>query len=190
MTSIFHHPQCKPFIRHPLKSIKCFFVSLKWAYQRVKKGYCDQDLIYGVENWFFEMLPAMIDEIKREKNTIPLVFYDEVLKSFGLNPEEYWDHCNNDLYETYCDRVNAEAERRFHDILSRISFLLQEAVWWKCSKENSYEEKYSNAKSGSPDYEEIRKLYLEEENKLDEYREKCRREAVELLLKWSSYLDI
>lgn len=190
MTSIFHHPQCKPFIRHPLKSIKSFFVSLKWAYQRVKKGYCDQDLIYGVENWLLEMLPAMIDEIKMEKNTIPLVFYDDVIKSFGLDSCEYWDHCSNDLYEAYCDRVNAEAEKRFHDILSRISFLLREAVWWKCSKKNPYEEKYSKVKLDDPEYEEIRRRYYEEDSKLEEYRDQCKKEAVELLLKWSHYMEI
>ena len=60
MTSIFHHPYCKPFIRHPFESIKCFFISLKWAYQRVKKGYCDKDLLFGVENWLVEMLSGDI----------------------------------------------------------------------------------------------------------------------------------
>ena len=41
-----------------------------------------------------------------------------------------------------------------------------------------------------PEYEDIRNRYYEEENKLDEYREECKREAVELLLKWSGYLEI
>ena len=190
MTSLFYHPYCKPFFRHPFESIKCFFISLKWAYQRVKKGYCDKDLIFGVENWLLEMLPEVIEEIKREKTTLPLIFYDEVIKSFGLIPEEYWDHCNNDLYKTYHEQVDAESEKRWHDILSRISFLLQETVEWKCSKQNPCEEEYIKAKHNAPEYEEIRKRYYEEENKLEEYREQCKREAVELLLKWAHYMEI
>ena len=190
MTSIFHHPYCKPFIRHPFESIKCFFISLKWAYQRIKKGYCDQDLIYGVENWFLEMLPEVIDEIKREKTTVPLICYDEVIRSFGLNPEEYWDHCNNDLYRENHERVDAEAEKRWHDILSNISFLLREMVDWKCSKKNPYEEEYSKVKLNDPEYEEIRRRYYEEDDNLEEYRDQCKKEAVELLLKWSHYMEI
>ena len=77
MTSLFHHPYCKPFIRHPFKSIKCFFISLKWAYQRVKKGYCDRDLIFGVDNWLLELLPEMIGEIKEEKSGAPLAIYND-----------------------------------------------------------------------------------------------------------------
>ena len=189
MTSIFHHPHCKPFIRHPFESIKCFFISLKWAYQRVKKGYCDKDLLFGVKNWFPEMLPEVIDEIKKEKTTIPLICYDEVIKSFGLNPAEYWD-CSNDLHKKYCKQIDVEAEKRWHDILSRISFLLQETVDWKCSKKNPYEEKYGKAKLGDPEYEEIQKRYYEEDSKLDEYREQCKKEVVELLLMWADYLEI
>ena len=190
MTSIFYHPYCKPFIRHPFESIKCFFISLKWAYQRVKKGYCDKDLIFGVKNWFLEMLPEVIDEIKEEKGTLPLSICDEAIKSFGLDPVEYWDHCNNDLYKEYWERVEAEADRRWRDILTRISFLLRETVEWQCSKQNPYEERYSKAKLDDPEYEDIRNRYYEEENKLDEYRAECKREAVELLLKWSGYLEI
>ena len=190
MTSIFYHPHCKPFIRHPIESIKCFFISMKWAYQRVKKGYCDRDILFGVKNWFLEMLPEVIDEIRREKTTVPIICYDEVLKSFGLNPEEYWDYCNNDLHKENHERVDAEAKKRWHDILSRISFLLRETVEWKCYKQNPYEERYSKVKLDDPEYEGIRNRYREEENKLDEYREKCKKEAVELLLKWADYLEI
>ena len=97
MTSIFHHPYCKPFIRHPFESIKCFFISLKWAYQRVKKGYCDHDLIYGVENWLLEILPEAIDEVNREVYSVPLIIYDEVVESLG----EGADHSFTDMLEEF-----------------------------------------------------------------------------------------
>ena len=189
MTSIFHHPHCKPFVRHPFESIRCFFISLKWAYQRVKKGYCDKDLLFGVKNWFLEMLPEVIDEINKEDYRVPGMIHCEVIEEFGFSLEEYWNACNDNIRDIR-KQVDAEAEKRWHDILSRISFLLQETVDWKCSKKNPYEEKYGKAKLGGPEYEEIRKRYYEEDSKLDEYREQCKKEAVELLLEWADYLEI
>ena len=189
MTSIFHHPYCKPFIRHPIESIKCFFISLKWAYQRIKKGYCDQDLIYGLDNWLLEMLPEAIDEVNREVYGVPLIIYDEVVESMGLDIEAYRP-CDSDLFKKYHEQVEAESEKRWHDILSRISFLLRETVDWKCSKTNPYEDKYSKVKLNDPEYEEIRRRYYEEDSKLEEYRDQCKKEAVELLLKWSHYMEI
>ena len=189
MTSIFHHPYCKPFIRHPFESIKCFFISLKWAYQRVKKGYCDQDLIYGVGNWLLEMLPEVVDEVNRDVYSVPLIIHDEVVESLGLDIEEYRS-CDSDLFKKYHEQVEAESEKRWHDILSRISLLLRETVDWKCSKTNPYEEDYSKVKLNDPKYEEIRRRYYEEDSKLEEYRDQCKKEAVELLLKWSHYMEI
>lgn len=190
MTSIFHHPYCKPFIRHPFESIKYFFISLKWAYQRVKKGYCDRDLIYGVENWLIEMLPDVIDEIQKEKCGVPGIIHLETIESFGINPDEYWDRYNNDLYKTFGKQIDAEAKKRWQDILTQISFLLRESVEEQCSKKNSFEEKCSETQPSDPKYEELWKCYCDDENKLEEYRERCKKEAAELFLKWSSYLEI
>ena len=190
MTSIFHHPYCKPFIRHPFESIKCFFISLKWAYQRIKKGYCDQDLIYGVENWLLEMLPEVVDEINKEDYGVPGIIHMETIKSFGINPDEYLDIGNEEIRKHHCKEIDAAAEKRWHDILSRISFLLRESVDWKCSKTNPYEEEYSKVKLNDPEYKENQRRYYEEDSKLEEYRDQCKKEAVELLLKWSHYMEI
>ena len=196
MTSIFYHPYCKPFYRHPIESIKCFFISLKWAYQRVKKGYCDRDLIFGVENWLLEMLPDMVDEVKKEKGTVPWPFYDEAVVALGLDPVGYWGYCESDLYEKYCKRVEADAERRWDDILTRISFLFRESAEWQCTKPNPYEEEFFRAcddrKNGVeiPGLDELENRYYDEERALDAYREECKKEATELLIKWVRHLEI
>ena len=169
MTSIFHHPYCKPFIRHPIESIKCFFISLKWVYQRVKKGYCDQDLIYGVENWLLEMLPEVVDEINKENRGVPGMIHMETIESFGINPDEYWDVCNEGLRKRYSKEIDAEAEKRWYDILSRISFLLRETVDWKCTKTNPLEEEYFLAsekrrnKIDVPKFDELQKDILKKQ---------------------------
>ena len=107
----------------------------------------------------------------------------------GLDIEEYRP-CDSDLFKKYHEQVEAESEKRWHDILSRISFLLRETVDWKCSKTNPYEDKYSKVKLNDPEYEEIRRRYYEEDDNLEEYRDQCKKEAVELLLKWSHYMEI
>lgn len=86
-------------------------------------------------------------------------------------------------------RKSTQKKKRWHDILSRISFLLRETVDWKCTKSNPYEEEYSKVKLNDPEYEEIRRRYYEEDSKLEEYRDQCKKEAVELLLKWSHYME-
>ena len=189
MISLFNRPYCKPSIRHPIESIKCFFISLKWGYQRVKKGYCDKDLMIGVNNWFLEMFPKVIDEIKKEKIGIPGIIHCEVIEEFGFTLDGYWNINTDDMCEIH-KQIDAEAEKRWHDILSRISFLLRETDERQCSKRNTYEEKYIKTKFSESECEEIRRRYYEEDNKLEEYREQCKREAIELLLKWSDYLEI
>ena len=190
MTSIFHPPYRKPFLRHPIEGVKCFLVGLKWAFQRARKGYCDWDLSYGVENWLLEMLPDAIDEIRRESTRVPMVLYDEVIASKGLDPYEYGDLSRDDSGEPSYGQIEAEAKEKWDAILSRISFLLRETVDWKCSRQNPYETQLCEARSDDPDYEALQARYYKEEDKLDAYREACKKEAIWLLVKWSGYLEI
>ena len=214
MTSLFHHPYCKPYILHPIESIKCFFTSLKWARQRVKKGYCERDLS-EVKDWFFEIMPEMLNEIKKEKSRIPMECYQEAIVTLGLDPLEY------------CDAYNIEVEelavKTWDEILSQIAFLLGEANYDTCTKKNPYEEEFhrirkefkakygefgeklmtkeekKRAKKGLqkwyfpsdiPEYKEIYESYWDEEKELTEYRKKCAKEGLELFVKWFYRLTI
>ena len=214
MTSLFHHPYCKPYILHPIESIKYFFVTLKWAHQRVKKGYCERDLS-EVKDWFFEIMPEMLNEIKKEKSRIPMECYQEAIVALGLDPLEY------------CDAYNIEAEelavKKWDEILSQIAFLLGEANYDTCTKKNPYEEEFhrirkefkakygefgeklmtkeekKRAKNGLqkwyfpsdiPEYKEIYESYWDEEKELTEYRKKCAKEGLELFVKWFYRLTI
>ena len=156
MTSLFHNPYDKPRILHPIKNLKWFFMSLKYAFQRVKKGYCDADLIFGVSNWLGAILPDAIDEIRKEKGTIPLICFDEAIRSLGMDTTEYWNAFNNGERKDH-EQIEANAAKIFNDALSRISFLLREL------------NKHTCAESDCEQYE---------------------KEVVELLLKWSRYLEI
>ena len=214
MTSLFHHPYCKPYILHPIESIKYFFVSLKWARQRVKKGYCERDLS-EVKDWFFEIMPEMLNEIKKEKSRIPMECYQEAIAALGLNPLEYWDAYNKEVEEL--------AVKKWDEILSQIAFLLGEANYDTCTKKNPYEDEFNRirkefkakygefgeklmtkeekkrAKKGLqrwyfpsdiPEYKEIYESYWDEEKELTEYRKKCAKEGLELFVKWFYRLTI
>ena len=194
MTSIFHHPHCKPHILHPIESIKCFFISLKWAYQRVKKGYCDKDLLYGVNNWFLEMLPEVVEEIRREKCTLPCEVIEEVMKEMGWNWEDFYD---GDVPAELGREIEAQAKKKWDDILVRITFLLRESVECTCKRKNPYDKEFFeswaekiNNNVKSTEFCALEKRYLEEEKNLAEYREQCKKEAIELLIKWSHHLEI
>ena len=214
MTSLFHHPYCKPYILHPIESIKYFFISLKWAYQRVKNGYCERDLS-EVKDWFFEIMPEMLNEIKKEKSRIPMECYQEAIVAMGLDPVEYWDAYNIEVEEL--------AARKWDEILSQIAFLLGEATYDTCTKKNPFEDEFhrirkefkakygefgeklmtkeekKRAKKGLqkwyfpsdiPEYKEVYESYFDEEEKLAEYRQKCAKEGLELFVKWFYRLTV
>ena len=141
MTSIFKHSHCKPHILYPVETIKCFFTSLRWAYQRIKRGYCERDLS-EVNNWFFEIMHDMLNAIKKEKSRIPMECYEEAIAELGLDSAEYWNTYNNDLFERYYVQVESLAEKRWDEIISQISFLLGEANIDTCTNKNPYEDEY------------------------------------------------
>jgi hypothetical protein len=214
MTSLFHHPYCKPYILHPIESIKYFFISLKWAYQRVKKGYCERDLS-EVKDWFFEIMPEMLNEIKKEKSRIPMECYQEAIVAMGLDPVEYWDAYNIEVEEL--------AVKKWDEILSQLAFLLGKATYDTCTKKNPFEDEFhrirkefkakygefgeklmtkeekKRAKKGLqkwyfpsdiPEYKEVYESYFDEEEKLAEYRQKCAKEGLELFVKWFYRLTV
>ena len=100
------------------------------------------------------------------------------------------------MYEISYAQIEAEAEKRWNAVLTRISFLLREAVWWTCTKTNPYEEEFHRAfedrRNGVevPGFDELEKQYDDEIKKLEAYREQCKKEATELIWKWASYLEI
>ena len=53
-----------------VKTIRGFFRSLKWAWQRAIKGYCELDT-YSVSDWFLNTLPDMLGEIKKNYTGYP-----------------------------------------------------------------------------------------------------------------------
>lgn len=137
MESLFE----KPRILHPVQTLKDFLLSWKWTRQRVKKGYCDRDL-YSVSDWFLEVIPNMLVEIKKNKHGIPAAIFNETIESFGLNPEEYWD-ISRETPADISEQIENRAIQKWEYILDQLIFLLREAKDDTCTKINPFEEQFN-----------------------------------------------
>ena len=196
-----------------IRTVGDFFRSIKWAWQRATKGYCDLDT-YGVGDWFLNTLPDMLESIKNNRVSFPSVLLEEGMEHYGLKSMDEYNAASEELR----DKIDDYGNEKWGEILSEMIFLLQEANEDTCSKANPYEEEYhrvseefrkkygewgekllteeekAKAKnSGSqpiylpshlPEYKKIIELYLEEEYKISEYQAQCKDKAIEMFSKW------
>ena len=194
-----------------IRTVGDFFTSLKWAWQRATKGYCELDT-YSIGDWLLNTLPDMCETINKKRCGYPSVLFDEALAHYGLTMDEY-----NNTPKELRDKVDDYGDKKWGEVLSRLAFLLREANEDTCTKVNPYEDEYHRAseefrekygewgeklltkeekaaakKTGRPvylphhmpEYKEICELHSEEEHNLNVYREQCKNEALELFSKW------
>ena len=196
-----------------VRTIGDFFRSLKWAWQRAIKGYCELDT-YSIGDWLLNTLPDMCEAINQKRCGYPSAFFDEAMEHYGLKSmDEY-----NSAPEEIRDKVDDYGNEKWSEILSEMIFLLREANEDTCSKINPYEEEYHHVseefrktygewgeglmteeekekakKTGShpvyfpchlPEYKEISELYFDEERKISEYQVQCKDKALEMFSKW------
>lgn len=196
-----------------VRTIGDLFRSLKWAWQRTTKGYCELDT-YSVGDWLLNTLPDMCESIDNKRCGYPSAFFDEAMEHYGLKSMDEYNKASEEIR----DKVDDYGDKKWSEILSRLTFLLREANEDTCTKVNPYETEYSRIsdefrekygewgeklftdkekaeakKTGScpvylphhmPEYKEICELHFEEERKLSAYREQCKNEALELFSKW------
>ena len=83
----------------------------------------------------------------------------------------------NRIYQKYSQEENGEekAEREWNAIIKRMEHLFREANEETCQKKNPY----AKAKG-----EMEKEKYYEEEQKLAEYRCRCKNEALQLFSEW------
>ena len=196
-----------------IRTVGDFFRSIKWAWQRATKGYCELDT-YGVGDWFLNTLPDMLESIKNNRVGFPSVLLEEGMEHYGLKSMDEYNAASEELR----DKIDDYGNEKWGEILSEMIFLLQEANEDTCSKANPYEEEYHRVseefrkkygewgekllteeekvkakKSGShpiylpshlPEYKEISNLYFNKERKISEYQAQCKDKALEMFSKW------
>ena len=196
-----------------IRTVRDFFRSIKWAWQRATKGYCELDT-YGVGDWFLNTLPDMLEFIKENRLNYPSTLLEEGAELYGLKSVDEYHTVSEELRNKIDDYGNG----KWGEILSEMIFLLREANADTCSKVNPYEEEYHRVseefrkkygewgeglmteeekekakKTGShpvyfpchlPKYKEISNLYFNEECKISKYQAQCKDKAIEMFSKW------
>ena len=198
--SCIEKKHCREY--NPLKYIGRWGRSIKYAYQRIRYGYCDSDT-WSIDWWFLNVIPGMLEELRDNSIGYP----NEFSVAFGAESEI-----------EVTDEDDKKSRQKWEETLSEIIFLFREANEETCTKKNpceeehdkineefmkrygffgdglkTREEKEKKKKKGCfrmytpgdlPEYKEIEKKYFEEEEKLDEYRDRCKDKGMELFKRW------
>lgn len=90
---------------------------LKYSWQRITKGYSDYD-VWDIREWFKEIVPCMVQELKETRISSP----DVPTTEDGKDYNQQWD-----------------------EKLDKIVFAFREARMETCSKQNKYSEEWSKA---------------------------------------------
>ncbi len=186
----------------PVEKFNRWRRNIKFAYQRIRYGYCDSD-VWSIDYWFLKVMPGMLQQLKETTHGYPC-FQGSISHSA----------CGNDVSED----IDKTGAKKWDDILSKMIFLLNEANDDTCTKRNKYEEEYDKAQEefenkyglfgerlmteeekakeknegthrlymlrDVPEYKEISELYFNELRVLGEYRDDCKNKALELFSKW------
>ena len=131
------------------------FSNIKWAWQSATKGYCDLDT-YSVGDWLLNMLPDMCESINKKRCGYPSVLFDEAMEHYGLKSMDEYNNASEEIR----DKVDDYGDKKWSEILTRLTFLLREANEDTCTKVNPYEAEYNRISN------EFRKKYGEFGEKL------------------------
>ena len=145
-----------------IRTVGDFFTSLKWTWQRATKGYCELDT-YSVGDWLLNTLPDMCETIHKKRCSYPSVLFDEALAYYELKSMDEYNSAPKELR----DKVDDYGDKKWGEVLTRLTFLLCEANEDTCTKVNPYEDEYHRAS------EEFREKYGEWGEKLLTKEEKA-----------------
>ena len=128
--------------KHPIRSIKYFFRALRWSRQRVKKGYCDWDVM-DIDTWFAELMPRMLRDFKsrltEQEHPILPEFFDEYYALFiensGMSKEEFNEALYSyELHDEYSEKYHLWCAKRWREIIEEMAVSIEEV--------NKYEQEY------------------------------------------------
>lgn len=139
--------------------IREFFRDLRYAHQRIRRGYCDRD-IYSIYDWFLGIMPTMLEQFRDDLHGCPSM-PSSIAQRMVINDE---DKESDDMKE-------------WVGVLNRMIFLLREADEEACSRKNPYTEELE-------EYRNLGESYMKAERELAQYRTDCKDEALSLFTTW------
>lgn len=160
---------------HPIKNIGLFFRHLKWARQRVRRGYSDFD-VSEMELWFNLVVPDMLRDFAAKTEGIPLPFirkyYDGHKDEIGLSYEDYIAGEAPPAGDEFKARTDEDCAREWSGVIEEMRRLFLEANEDTCSRQNPYSPRSQLDK------------FTKTEIELHNYRSECRKKAFDMLCEW------
>lgn len=179
-----------------MAKIKYFKKCLRWSLQRIVRGYadCDKRNMYG---YLQNLIPDMLQDLRDERHGSPGCLGKNYTNADGIlvndTCHEEWDKILDRMIflwresnEYTCAKRNPyeeEHSKAHKEFIEKFGLLGE-----KLQTEEELEKNRKRGGGGTihfmeelPEYKEISDKYLEEERKLDEYRNKSKDEAMDLL---------
>lgn len=96
------------YLRNWLRNIKQFFRNIKWAYQRITKGYCDYDL-WSIDNWISKLMHDALIEFESNCHGFPIEFENDKSEwnRILLSMADYFQKANIWYYDDPYNSENA-----------------------------------------------------------------------------------
>ncbi len=145
---------------------------VKWAHQRIWKGYCDYDL-YSIYDWFLDIMPCMLEEYKTTRHGSP------VGKNTQLLPmtDEERDQAIHGEWDKTLDRMifmlreMDEHENPYTDEYMKMMIKYREGP----TKQEDGTVSYVYSDISDPDDAELSKKYHDEVKRIEAYRNDCKK---------------
>ena len=112
----------------PFKWVNLFIRNIQFAYQRIRYGFCEND-VWDINRWFMNVVPAMLDDLRESALDFP-----GCLLSNG-------NEINGQKLIQDQNEMESAAEK-WNTILKQMAFYIREADEDNCSRKNPYENQY------------------------------------------------
>lgn len=139
-------------------------LKIKWAFQRMKRGYSDAD-VYAIDDWFCRVVPPMLEQLGREAHGYPQRVWEEtgVDEATGLiSPKER----------------DVVASKRWENELRYMASLIREGSEATRTAVNKYDKEIEKQTYHQGD--KILNLWIEEEKKIWKDCERKLREGLKM----------
>lgn len=142
-------------------NIAHFFCTLKWAWQRATKGYCDRDL-FDFDSFHTELLINGLTDFVKDLHGAPVEFFDH----------------ENDSIQPWVDYIN-EIRRHLYNSTGRSK-----------EQKNEYADRFFNKKiqKNKRQWAYIKRQYFRREREIDEWQDNEFKKGMEMLVKVHRHL--
>lgn len=164
------------------------------ARQRARKGFCKRDT-YEINSWFLQIMPKMLTYLKEHNvgypNFVIGEFYDKNKDRIkAISRDDFMNWMHRDEYKEIYDESSDWCFERWNQILEEMIFKFNECDNEKCSMKNEFEEDANRIKQAhSKDLktledQNILEKYDIRENEIYYYQKNCKKEALNLFVKY------